>query len=89
MNKIKLAAVVIVGCLMLIAEHNLRLSDSVIVLLVAMLVAYVFIFVVTVAWITYTKNDSKENIKNVANKVASILFWGTILLLIAVTIIYS
>jgi RsiW-degrading membrane proteinase PrsW (M82 family) len=53
------------------------------------LTALIIIFVITAAWVAYTKDDSKKNIKKVANIVASILFWGAVLFGIAVAIIYS
>lgn len=54
--------------------------------IIAMLIFLVIVIVVTVAWVAYTKDDSKESINKISNKVASTLFWGTVLLAIAAAI---
>ena len=56
---------------------------------IAILTFLLVTFVGAGMWVAYSKDDSDENVKKIVNKVASILFWGTMLLLIAVTKIYT
>ena len=56
---------------------------------IAMLAMFLIVIALTVSWVVYTKNDNEKDIKKVANIYALIIFYGAIILVIAVTFIYS
>jgi len=57
--------------------------------IIAMLSMFLFVFALTVSWAIYTKNDNEKDIKKAANIFASIIFYGGVILMVTVTLIYS
>ena len=56
------------------------------IVLVVVFAAYVVMIIGSFIWVVATKDDSKKNIKKVSIFLANLLFWGSVVFLVALAI---
>ena len=57
--------------------------------IVVILIYSLIVIVGTILWVRHTKDVSKRNIVKCSNSLSSVLFYGTVLLLIVVTLVWE